>query len=1472
MFRRRNARHGLLMLVILAVAFLWASDAGLTAAAGQGPADKSATSDKSAPAKPAPAATPQGKMGGPQMTPQEMMQRRITPEQRQAAADRLWAKRGRKPGAVGTAADTRTVATQLATGANGLLIPDYWGTTPNFAYSDPGIPKFVDAMPSLILNSTGTAAILAHPDQISYPGTDYYEIEVAEFDWKFSSWTGMYPATGAGSAGTKLRGYRQTNAGTNSGWTPATCTGLTTAACVAANNTTWTNTGTNPFNYLGPTIFATKGRPVRIKFTNNLPATASGGKLFIPTDTTVMGAGTGYDFVTNGGRTVTYAENRATLHLHGGFTPWVSDGTPHQWVTPAAEPSTTLKTGVSTQPVPDMDIQSGESMTFYWPNQQSGRLQFYHDHAYGITRVNVYAGEAAGYVINDVFMEDWLAGMGVPGTVGSTSGNTDLAHLEALVIQDRTFVWGAAPSTCGAAGGSGGTGTFLQDPTWCSNAAWGQTAGSLWFPHVYMPNQNPWDASGANAMGRWDYALWFWPAYTGLLANADTSNPYVATGEPPMIPGTPNPSLVPEAFADTMVVNGIAYPTLAVTAKPYRFRILNAGNDRFLNLSLFRSASIVSSVNLTAGGTGYTSPPAVTITDTGAGTGATAFATVLNGAVTGITLNCVGSGYTAATVTITGGGGTGATATATVYTPKTEVGMVPFNSTQNAVSVFPSWWYTVGDFTFDDRIGGVPDPALRGPAFIQIGTEGGLLPAPVLVKNQPINYTYNRKNIVVLSVQEHALFMGPAERADVIVDFTNFAGSTLILYNDAPAPLPAGDYRNDHYTGQPDSSDTGGVPAPLPGFGPNTRTIMQITVAGSGGTNPVDDVNAGLLAALAAPAGIPGLFAATQDPIVVPQTAYDVAYGTTTVDSSLTAGATNLSTISATSLEFTPLGRTSTRKFDMGSKAIQELFELDYGRMNSTLGVELPFTNAGNQTTLPFGYIDPATEFLDASATISAPTVGRTADGTQIWKITHNGVDSHAIHFHLLNVQVINRVGWDGAIRLPDANELGWKETVRMNPLEDIIVAMRPVEPELPFGIPLSERYLDVTAAPNSTGQFSAFDPLNQPVTTTNVLTNFGWEYVWHCHLLGHEENDMMRPLVFSVPGVAPGAPTVVSYAKDANRLVTLTWTDATPYNYSTGTPLSTMGNHANEVGFKIVRAPVSGNSGNAPSYPGTGNNAYAVVGLVPANRTTGATTTTTITNGTRTITANAEPSTGTYAYRVVAYNATGEGVSAAILSSAAGLPASPSNMVGTLIGGPQVRLTWVNNAVAPTAATGFNIQRRTGNNGNWAAIPGTGSPTVLVTSTSFIDTTVVAGNTYFYRVQAVNAAGVSLNWATTTGVSLTLPAAPTNLRLSVAFGAGAAGTTVTGQLAWLYGTTPNPTSFTMQACVGSTNSTCSTNGAGWAAVTVYTTSAGTTVATLTGSSRNAYVKATKGTATNFRVLAVNLAGSTASNRLTVTP
>jgi hypothetical protein len=252
------------------------------------------------------------------------------------------------------------------------------------------------------------------------------------------------------------------------------------------------------------------------------------------------------------------------------------------------------------------------------------------------------------------------------------------------------------------------------------------------------------------------------------------------------------------------------------------------------------------------------------------------------------------------------------------------------------------------------------------------------------------------------------------------------------------------------------------------------------------------------------------------------------------------------------------------------AKAIQELFTLDYGRMNATLGVELPFTNFFVQTTIPYGYVDPPTELFQSG-------------DTQIWKITHNGVDTHFIHFHLYDVQVINRVGWDGMIKPPDVNEVGWKDTVRMNPLEDIIVALRPMKQQLPWEIPNSVRPLDVTqpigaSNPNNTVGFANIDPTNEPAPVNNDLVNFGWEYVVHCHILGHEENDMMRPQMLAIPPDSPSNVTATPNPLPPPYNVVVTWVDQS----------------INETGFTVQRAtnlngPWLSLTPAAPAAPGKG-------------------------------------------------------------------------------------------------------------------------------------------------------------------------------------------------------------------------------------------------------------------------------------------
>jgi hypothetical protein len=218
------------------------------------------------------------------------------------------------------------------------------------------------------------------------------------------------------------------------------------------------------------------------------------------------------------------------------------------------------------------------------------------------------------------------------------------------------------------------------------------------------------------------------------------------------------------------------------------------------------------------------------------------------------------------------------------------------------------------------------------------------------------------------------------------------------------------------------------------------------------------------------------------------------------------------------------IGYRKTCGFPVKLKAIVEDFD-PLGRMNALLGVEQSAFNAAlGQNTFGYFFADPTTEVFTGNDPYWALQNVNVPE-TQVWTLVHNGVDVHAVHFHLVNVQVINRVDWAGVIKSPDANEVGWKEVLRVNPLENVILLVRPKAPSLPFGIPRSIRPMDVTAALGTT------DPANPAAlfpffvqTTTNQLGDFGWEYVWHCHLLGHEENDMMRPLVFQA-GKSPSSP-----------------------------------------------------------------------------------------------------------------------------------------------------------------------------------------------------------------------------------------------------------------------------------------------------------------------------------------------------------
>jgi spore coat protein A len=261
-----------------------------------------------------------------------------------------------------------------------------------------------------------------------------------------------------------------------------------------------------------------------------------------------------------------------------------------------------------------------------------------------------------------------------------------------------------------------------------------------------------------------------------------------------------------------------------------------------------------------------------------------------------------------------------------------------------------------------------------GPPCWQIGSDGGLFSAPVKLDR---------------------LLMLPAERFDVVIDFTRFAGRTLTVTNE---PLP------------------GDVSSPAP----DLPEVMQFRV-GSRVTSK---------GPAAVPKSLPGSMAAL--------------------------GAPSL-----------------TRHITLEEVEDEVTGEPAYGSMNGR-------------------------KFDDSRGVQEKPRVGSTED----WKLINLTGDTHPIHLHLIQFQILDRTPFDavayqsaldqaraldpnaanpdptrfvtGRAAAPDANERGWKDTVRSNPGQ--ITRIR-AKWTLPAGL----------SAPQ--------------------------DYVYHCHILEHEDNSMMRQL-----------------------------------------------------------------------------------------------------------------------------------------------------------------------------------------------------------------------------------------------------------------------------------------------------------------------------------------------------------------------
>jgi FtsP/CotA-like multicopper oxidase with cupredoxin domain len=311
--------------------------------------------------------------------------------------------------------------------------------------------------------------------------------------------------------------------------------------------------------------------------------------------------------------------------------------------------------------------------------------------------------------------------------------------------------------------------------------------------------------------------------------------------------------------------------------------------------------------------------------------------------------------------------------------------------------------------------------------FYQIGAEQSLLPRVVRIETGfatplPGNGRDVGSGVIAVpgSDAQQALLVGPAERADVIVDFTGLPDGTVVrMINTAPdAP----------FNGFPD----------VPADPATTGQVMQFMVnstlnnpKGDRSTRPAAlklDANPGGMAKLGAPDAIQDL--------------------------ALLEAASAL--ICATQL---PDG---TIQWVPGSPAGSNLPpDCPQGGEPFAPRAALLGTN-GSTGGVPQMWDDP----------IRQNPALNTVEGWELWNRT---ADAHPIHLHLVRFEVVNREMIGGPVRPPEPWEAGWKDTVIAYPGE---------------------------------------------ITRVQQKFEIRGLYVWHCHILSHEDNEMMVPFCVGTIGV----------------------------------------------------------------------------------------------------------------------------------------------------------------------------------------------------------------------------------------------------------------------------------------------------------------------------------------------------------------
>jgi spore coat protein A len=311
------------------------------------------------------------------------------------------------------------------------------------------------------------------------------------------------------------------------------------------------------FNYPAYTIETRSGVPVSVRWINDL-VDADGHYLphLLSVDRTLHWANPEMDCRMGDSRTDCSGDNPdpytgpvpIVTHVHGAHVDSHSDGYPEAWWLPAANdiPDGYAMSGTLFDDATGTNNGTLGYADYYYRQDQPATTLWYHDHALGMTRLNVYAGPAGFWLIRGG-QYDQIQAPG-PGGLALLPGPAPVAGQTVLELN--------VP-------GNQVRNAIREIPVVIQDRSFNED-GSLFYP---------------------DNRAFF----EGLNAE---KGPKQFPGEGKLrIDFVPDSDIAPiwnpEAFFNVMVVNGVSWPRLDVAPAKYRLRLLDGCNSRFLNLAMF---------------------------------------------------------------------------------------------------------------------------------------------------------------------------------------------------------------------------------------------------------------------------------------------------------------------------------------------------------------------------------------------------------------------------------------------------------------------------------------------------------------------------------------------------------------------------------------------------------------------------------------------------------------------------------------------------------------------------------------------------------------------------------------------------------------------------------------------------------------------------------------------------------------------